>query len=290
MPELPEVETIRRGLVSKIKGLTIKKIEVLLSKQFKGNPQDVEGAEILDVKRKGKVTIIELDNRENILIHLKMTGQLIFVENQHNTGHVTLNTPIPFGGGNILPAKSTHIIFYFDNGSRLFFNDSRQFGWIKIIKNSELRTAKELQNLGPEPFDKEFTVEYLQKIFSKTSKSIKLVLMDQEKIAGVGNIYANDALWEAKIRPDKPAKELGNLEIKKLREGIIKVLNEGLRYGGSTGGDEAFINVEAEPGKYQNHFKVYQREREKCLRNDGGIIRRITIGGRGTFYCPACQR
>ena len=293
MPELPEVETIRRGLVAKIKGLKIDKVEVLLAKQFKGNPKEVEGATVVDVKRRGKVTIVELDNGKSLLIHLKMTGQLVFAPSskiKDQRSKLILERPIPFGGGNELPAKSTHVIIHFMDGSRLFFNDSRQFGWFKIIKNSELRIADEIRRLGVEPFDKEFTVEYLQKILAKSNKAIKLILMDQEKIAGVGNIYANDALWEAGILPTRSAKSLKNQETEKLREAIIKVLNEGLKYGGSTGGDEAFINVEGQPGNYQHHFRVYQREGEKCLRNDGGIIKRITLSGRGTFYCPACQR
>lgn len=155
-------------------------------------------------------------------------------------------------------------------------------------------------NLGPEPFDKEFTMDYLKQIFSKTAKPVKLVLMDQEKMAGIGNIYANEALWEAGIDPRTPAKKLlarrslgeggSNEEIKKLREGIIKVLGEGIKYGGSSAADEAYIKPNGEPGNYQQHFRVYQRDGEKCLRNDGGIIKRITLGGRGTFYCPVCQK
>lgn len=297
MPELPEVETIRRGLVTKIKGLKIKKVEVLLPKQFQGKPSEVEGAKVLDIRRRGKINIIDLDNGMSLLIHLKLTGQLIFVENQHNTEHVTLNTPIPFGGGNTLPAKSTHIIFDFSDGSKLFYNDLRQFGWIKVL--GTLSNLGDLDKLGPEPLDfargkpfanKDFTVDYLQKIFAKTGKPVKLVLMEQEKIAGVGNIYANDALWEAGIMPTKSTKTLSEKEIKILREAIIKVLEEGIKYGGSTGEDEAYVNVEGNPGAYQKHFRVYQRKGEKCLRNDGGVIKRITLGGRGTFFCPACQR
>jgi len=284
MPELPEVETIRRGLVAKIKGLKIAKVEVLLAKQFIGKPSEVEGATVKDVRRRGKINIIDLDNGKSLLIHLKLTGQLVFVEHGITLGH-----PITFAGTE-LPAKSTHIIFGFSDGSRLFYNDLRQFGWMKVVQSSKLKVQSDLEKLGPEPFSKEFTIEYLQKILAKSNKAIKLILMDQEKIAGVGNIYANDALWEAGILPAKPAKTIRYKDIKILREAIIKVLNDGLKYGGSTGGDEAFINVEGEPGNYQNHFRVYQREGEKCLRNDGGIIKRITVGGRGTFFCPRCQK
>ncbi len=293
MPELPEVETIRRGLAAKIKGLKIKKVEVLLAKQFQGKPSEVEGAKVVDVRRRGKINIIELNNGKSLLIHLKLTGQLVFAQSSNikaPSSKIVLGHPIPFGGGNTLPAKSTHIIFNFSDGSRLFYNDVRQFGWIKVVPLGDLGNLSDLNKLGPEPFDKEFTSEYLQKIFSKTGKPVKLVLMDQEKMAGVGNIYANDALWEARIDPQIPAKQLDNLTIEQLRKAIVKVLEEGIRYGGSTGGDEAFVNVEGHPGAYQKHFRVYQRQGEKCLRNDGGVIERTALGGRGTFFCPKCQK
>jgi len=285
MPELPEVETIKRFLEKAIVGKTIRNIEVRKAKIFQGKPEEVIGRKIEGIERRGKMLIIKLSEDKALVVHFKLTGQMVWIPRAGE--RITFGHPIPFAGTE-LPAKTTHVIFDI-NGGKLFYNDLRQFGWIKVITNYELRITDYLKNLGPEPFDKEFTVENLQRIFSRSSKPIKLVLMDQTKIAGVGNIYANEALFEAGILPTKPAKKLRNEEIKKLREVVIKVLREGIKYGGSSAKDEAYIKPTGEPGGYQQHFRVYQRAGEKC-RKCGTIIKRINLGGRGTFWCPKCQK
>ena len=287
MPELPEVETIKRVLEKAIVGKTIKNIEVRKAKIFQGDAREVIGETIEGIERRGKMLIIKLSGGQALVVHFKLTGQMVWAEEKEigkrKKEKVILGHPIPFAGTE-LPAKTTHVIFEIDGG-RLFYNDLRQFGWIKVVKLDQL---DKLDQLGPEPFDKEFTTEYLEGIFSRTSKPIKLVLMDQTKIAGVGNIYANEALFEAGILPTRPAKKLGNEEIKKLRKAIIKVLEEGIKYGGSSAKDEAYIKPTGEPGSYQQHFRVYQRAGEKC-RKCGTIIKRINLGGRGTFWCEKCQ-
>jgi len=291
MPELPEVETIKRTLQKAIVGKTIKNIEVRKAKIFQGRPQEVIGRKIEGIERRGKMLIIKLSGDKALVIHFKLTGQMVWAEENskfeiRNSKFVVLGHPIPFAGTE-LPAKTTHVIFEI-NGGKLFYNDLRQFGWIKVISNIKYQISNIVGELGAEPFDKEFTTEYLQQIFSRSSKPIKLVLMDQSKIAGVGNIYANEALFEAGILPTKPAKRLRNEEIEKLRGAIIKVLEEGIKYGGSSAKDEAYIKPTGEPGSYQQHFRVYQRAGEKC-RKCGAIIKRINLGGRGTFFCPNCQ-
>jgi len=292
MPELPEVETIKRVLEKAIVGKTIKNIEVRKAKIFQGEPQEVIGRKIEGIERRGKMLIIKLSGDKALAVHFKLTGQMVWIEENpkskiQNPKFVILGHPIPFAGTE-LPAKTTRVIFDIDGG-KLFYNDLRQFGRIKVISNVKSQISNLTGELGVEPFDKEFTVEYLGRVFSRTSKPIKLVVMDQTKIAGVGNIYANEALFEAGILPTRPAKKLGNEEIKKLREAIIKVLEEGIKYGGSSAKDEAYIKPTGEPGSYQQHFRVYQRAGEKC-RKCGTIIKRINLGGRGTFWCPTCQK
>jgi len=198
---------------------------------------------------------------------------------------VTLGHPIPFVGTQ-LPAKTTHVIFTV-NGGKLFYNDLRQFGWIKV--RDKKGTEREVGTLGVEPLTKEFTPEKLSQIFAKTKRPIKLVLMDQGKMAGVGNIYANDALFEAGIIPTRPANTLNQGMVKKLHRAIEKVLSDGLKYGGSSARDEAYIKPTGEPGSYQEHFRVYQKEGQSCPKC-GKTIKRIKFGGRGTFFCPRCQK
>lgn len=263
MPELPEVETIKLILQKYLAGKKIKDITIRKAKIFRGDPQEVIGKTIKEVERRGKVLIIRLSGNKVLLVHLKLTGQLVFGE----------------------PGKTTHVIFDID-GQKLLYNDLRQFGWIKVI--NKLSNCG-LENLGPEPFDQGFTLEYLKKVFAKTARPIKTVLMDQEKIAGIGNIYANEALFASGILPVKQAKELSDLEIVRLKKAIVKILKEGIKYGGSSAKDESYIKPNGEPGSYQKHFRVYQRQGKNCLRCKK-IIKRINLGGRGTFYCPVCQK
>lgn len=285
MPELPEVETIKRILQKAIVGKKIVDIEVRKPKIFQGEAKEVIGETIEEIERKGKMLLIKLSGDKGLLIHLKLTGQIVWVPDGGKK--VTLGHPIPFAGSK-LPAKTTHVIFTI-NGGKLFYNDLRQFGWIKVISNIKHQMSNMIGKLGLEPFDREFTVDYLKQIFSRTSRPIKIVLMDQEKIAGIGNIYANEALFEAGILPTKPANKLKDSEIKKLKEAIIKVLKEGIKYGGSSAKDEAYIKPTGEPGQYQQYFRVYQRAGEKC-RKCGTVIKRMNLGGRGTFWCPKCQK
>ncbi len=283
MPELPEVETIKRSLEKSLLGKRIVGVQILLAKQFKGEKKQVLGKRVTAIKRRGKILIISLSGGKNLVIHFKLTGQLVWVPGKGR--RVTLGHPIPFAGSE-LPAKTTHIIFDIDGG-QLFFNDLRQFGWVKVIDENDLE--KETDKLGVEPLTENFSHEYLKQAFSKTKKPIKLVLMDQEKIAGIGNIYANEALFEAGILPTRPAKELTEIQLKKLKDAVFKVLKEGLKYGGSSAADEAYIKPTGEAGEYQKHFRVYQRENQQCNKC-GGKIKRINLGGRGTFFCPTCQR
>jgi len=260
MPELPEVETIRKGIIAKLKGKKIAKVDIRLPKLFIGNPKDIIGAKIIDAQRVAKILEIVLDNGYSILIHLKLTGQLIY-QGQENS--------------------FTHIIYTFTDGSKLLYNDLRKFGWHKIVKSERV---DELLGSVPEPLTKELTTKYLAEIFAKTAKPIKLVLMDQQKIGGIGNIYANDALYWAGILPTRPAKTLSEVEIKNLKKAIEKVITLGLKYGGSS--ENTYVNIEGKKGKYMEHSAVYQQKKDP----QGHPLKKITLGGRGTFYCGICQK
>lgn len=288
MPELPEVETIRIGLQNKIVGLKITDFEVRLAKIFQGDVKDVVGSKIENIRRRAKILIIDLDNGKSLIIHLKLTGQLVYHQNGSPAGgSATFGHPIPYAG-TTLPAKTTHAIFSFNNGGVLYFNDMRKFGYIKLVKTSEVENLKVMQEFGPEPFTPGFTLGKFKEILLKRNKPAKLVLMDQAIIAGVGNIYANEALFLAKIHPNRKASELTSGDIEKLYKYLLQVLKEGIRYGGSS--ENSYINALGEKGTMQEHFRAYSRQGENCPNRCGGIIKRITLGGRGTFYCPICQR
>lgn len=284
MPELPEVETIRLGLQDKIIDLTITDVEVRVGKIFQGDVKDVIGAKIKNIRRRAKILILDLDNGQSLVIHLKLTGQLVYHKNGNKT---TFGHPIPFAG-TLLPAKTTHVIFTFSDESVLYYNDLRKFGYIKIVKTNEIEKLKVMEKFGPEPFTPEFTLEKFKEILLRKKMPIKLVLMDQTQIAGVGNIYANEALFLAKINPQQKANQLNETQIKNLYQSLLAVLKEGIKYGGSS--ENAYVNALGEKGKMQEHFRVYSRQGKSCPNNCGGTIKRITLGGRGTYLCPACQR
>ncbi len=281
MPELPEVETMRLGLQKYIVGHKIIDIQIKVPKLFVGNKNDVIGAKIVGLKRIGKGLIIKLSNNFILAVHLKMTGQLIYSDNK--TKDLRLSAKI---GGTSLPSKYSHIIFTLDRNASLYYNDLRRFGWIKVVKKDRLMQIPFFKEMGPEPL-KDLTFAKFKEIISKSNLAIKVLLMDQKKIGGIGNIYANDACFEAKINPRQPAKQISEREIKKLYDSISKVLQNGLEYGGSS--DENFVNALGQEGNYQNHTLVYGREKELCT-VCGKPIKKIKLGGRGTYFCPNCQK
>lgn len=289
MPELPEVETIRKGLLGKTKGKKIKAVEIRVPKLFIGDKKDVIGAKISDVGRVGKILQIVLNNDYSILIHLKMTGQLVYQPKKTSN-----RRPINFKGGHPqkaydqpLPHQYTHIIYTFSNGSHLYFNDLRKFGWNKVVETKEAEKELGPEKFGPEPGAKDFTIDYLKKILSRSKKPIKQLIMDQDKISGVGNIYSSEGLFYARIAPQRPANSLRDREIKKLKQGLEKAINLGIKYGGSS--ENTYVDISGKKGKYMDIAAVYQRKGAKC-RRCGGKIRSQKIGGRTAFWCPKCQK
>lgn len=300
MPELPEVETVKLGLQKYLIGNIIEDVEIRYSKIFYGDKNDIIRAKIADIKRIGKGLIIELDNGFVIAIHLKMTGQLIFRDSQIQ--NIPISSKV-LGG---VPSKHTHVIFkikspHFAKASRgeqnserktnevisyLYFNDIRKFGWIKVLKTEDIKRLPFFKEMGLDPL-KELTIETFTNILSASNLPIKVLLMDQKKIGGIGNIYANEGLFEAGIDPRRKAKTLTEAEIKKLYDSIRLVLKKGIKYEGAS--DERFVNILGQDGHFQEHFKVYGRDGKDCARCAGQITK-IQLGGRGTFFCPKCQR
>lgn len=289
MPELPEVETIRRQLDEVLVGKTIHDVEVLREKSFAGDPKKLKGWKIKNILRKSKVIEILFEGKEEIvIIHLKMTGQLIFVPGAKGLvrgakrivgGHPTADWVKE------LPSKHTRVIWTFKDGSKLFFNDMRVFGWMKVIQQKKYEA--EIRKMTPDVIDDDFTFDYLFGLLKKTKKPIKLVLLDQDKIGGLGNIYVCDALFLARINPVRKSDSLTKSEVKKLHQAAIEVIKLGIKYGGASSSN--YVDVSGLGGSYQDHFLVYKRAGEKC-QNCGTKIEKIKMGGRGTFFCPKCQK
>ena len=289
MPELPEVEIIKRGLQEKIVGKTIADVEVRAAKSFQGKSEDVKGTEIKSVERKAKMIVIALSNGKFLLIHLKLTGQLVFDRKAGDkSSRVAGGHPSKDWVAD-LPSKFTYVIFHFTDGGILYFNDLRKFGYIKVLTKDELEKQNLYKNLGPEPYSKDLTPEYLMKIFSRRPKAkIKQLIMDQAVIAGVGNIYADESLFCARIVPTRAAKDVKRSELVKILECLKKVMDFSIAHGGSS--ENTFVDVEGKQGKMQDYFRVYRKTGQKCPNNCGGVIKRITLGGRGTHFCPQCQQ
>lgn len=280
MPELPEVETIKLGLQKYLVGKKILGVEVRLRRIFSGNIKDIIGAKVTSIDRFGKGLVINLNNGYLIAVHIKLTGQ--FVYRDFTTSKLKLSPKV----GTQIPNKFTHVIFKLNKGAFLYYNDMRQFGWIKIVESSKLKDIGFFKDLGPEPF-KDLTFSLFEKIIRSSNVGIKPLIMDQKKIGGIGNIYANDGLFDAAIDPRRKAKTLTDAESKKLYDSVLKVLKKGLENGGAS--ELNYVNALGQEGEYQHHFLVYGREKDPC-RVCKTLIKKIKLGGRGTYFCPDCQK
>lgn len=288
MPELPEVETIKRGLSKLIIGRQITSINRNNLKSFQGSDGDTRrflvGAKVQSVHRRAKVLLIDLTTDYSLMIHLKMTGQLVFVDKDQRfgAGHPTDSLV------GELPDKSTRVSFEFADGSQLFFNDQRKFGWIKLLPTIEVQNVDFMKKVGPEPLADDFTVANFTARFQKRLRSsIKAALLDQTVIAGVGNIYADESLWGAKIHPKRLVESIKPAEFKKLYEEVRAVMNFSIEKGGST--NRNYVNAEGKKGSYMDFAKVFRREGQACPRCGSEIIK-IRVAGRGTHICPVCQK
>jgi len=274
MPELPEVTTIVNELKNEIVGKTIDDVDIRLPKIVQGEISKIISQKVTDVERRAKLIIIRLSN-DNLAIHLKMTGQLFFLP--------------PRSKQTIAGEKEnkfTHVVFHFSDGSRLLFNDLRQFGYVKLLNGEQLAKLIE-EDYGIEPVDPAFTAEKLKEIIRlHPTMRAKALLTDQSIIAGIGNIYVDESLWEAKIHPLTKTGTLADSEVKALYEGIKKVLADALKYRGTS--MDTYRRTTGEKGEYELHRRVYRRDGQPCPRCST-TIKRITVGGRGTHFCPKEQ-
>lgn len=280
MPELPEVETIRRGLIDRIVGLQIERITINAPKLFRGDPDLILHQPITDIRRIAKVLVIDLANNYSLLVHFKMTGQLVFVGSQELAigGHPEKAYQQP------LPHKYTHLIYQLSNQSTLYYNDLRKFGWHRVVPSDQVKSEIGPSLSGVDILSTDFTLKYfstLPKIRPK--KSIKELILDQSLLAGLGNIYAAEALWLAKVRPDRLANSLSDRELSALYKAIKKVIALSLKYGGSS--FNSYVNATGEQGTYLQFAQVYRKEQD----SKGHTIQRLKQGGRTTHYCPICQ-
>lgn len=301
MPELPEVETVRIGLSRLLPGKRVLAVWHDWEKSFPNAPEDVEqfliGAKILEVKRRAKVLIIELDSQYALVIHLKMTGQLVYVRNADKliANSLQLTAEERFGAGHPsdslikkLPDKSTRIAFELDNGAKLFFNDQRKFGWAKLIPSIEVPNIDFMRKVGPEPLAADFTAKAFQERFRRRpNANIKAALLDQTVIAGVGNIYADESLWGAKIHPQTLVKNISQKKMNTLFVQLRKILELSIKKGGST--DRNYVDAEGRKGSYLSFANVFRKTGQPCPRC-GTPIEKIRVAGRGTHLCPKCQK
>lgn len=288
MPELPEVETIRAGLAKLLPGKIVKDVWYDWDKSFPNAPADVArflvGSKIEKVRRRAKVLIIELSGGWALIIHLKMTGQLVFVDEGKR-----------FGAGHPgkelvgeLPVKSTRVIMDFTDGSKLFFNDQRKFGWMRLMPAIEIPEIDFFKKVGPEPLDDDFTVDkFIKRLMRRKNSNIKAVLLDQTVVAGIGNIYADEALWGAKIHPSTLVANVSKTKLVLLYNSLRDVLNLSIKKGGST--DKNYVDAQGKKGSYLAFANVFRREGQPCPRC-GTPIEKIRVAGRGTHICPHCQK
>ena len=272
MPEMPEVETVRRTLTPLAVGKTIKRVDVWYDKVIVGDvksfQQQLKGKTIEKIDRYGKYLLFRLGDL-TIVSHLRMEGKYRLI---------TADAP---------REKHEHLQFIFTDGSALRYDDVRKFGRLQLVETGTERIVTGIKHLGPEALSPEFTEDYFAKALKNKTKKIKNLLLDQTVVAGLGNIYVDEVLWQAKINPVAEPKDLTKQQVQDLYEAINSTIKEAIKLGGTT--VHSFLNAEGQAGGYQDRLEVYGRAGEDCLRCGGKLVK-IKVNGRGTTYCPNCQR
>ncbi|MDQ2844858.1 MAG: bifunctional DNA-formamidopyrimidine glycosylase/DNA-(apurinic or apyrimidinic site) lyase [Actinomycetota bacterium] len=288
MPELPEVETLRRGLDSTLVGKRIEAVQVLWRPSFDVSQRRIDvhvtGHRLAAARRRGKVLLLDLDNEQHLMMHPKMTGQLVVAEHGSTVfagGHPSRKMLEP------MPNVTTRVVFTLSADTVLYFNDQRKFGWIRLVDTGSLAGEEFLSRLGPEPSSAAFTRGGLRAQLARHPRAmIKAMILDQSTVAGIGNIYADEALHLARIDPRRPAGSLTAGEVARLHDAIVSVIGRAVEHGGTSFVE--YVNDFRGSGSHLAEARVFQRAGEPC-RRCGTTIQRIRVAGRGTNICPHCQ-
>jgi formamidopyrimidine-DNA glycosylase len=289
MPELPEVETVRRGLASTVVGRRLEAIEPLAEGSLRATVDELDrlvlGRRIAGVERRGKLLMLDLEGGSRLLVHLMMTGQLVVTEAARTMfagGHPSKSMLEP------MPNQTTRVILTLSGGRRLFFNDGRRFGWIRPATVDELEADPFIAGLGPEPLSEDFTLAGFRSQLRRHARApIKAVILDQTVVAGIGNIYADESLHLARIHPRRPAGELMPAQVRRLHDAIPTIIGQAIEHGGTS--FAGYVNAARGRPGYLEAARVFRREGLPCPRC-GTAIERTRVAGRGTNFCPRCQR
>lgn len=287
MPELPEVETVRRGLNQLIVGKRVARVSHDTPKSFPNAETQVSqfliGSTIVAIRRRAKVLLVDLSTEHTLVIHLKMTGQLVYRGAE------------AFGAGHPsdsligeLPDRSTRVIITFYDDSTLYFNDQRKFGWVKLYPTIEVPNIDFMKRVGPEPLEGNLShTDFVQRMRRRNGTTVKAALLDQTVIAGIGNIYADEGLWGARVHPATRVRDITDEQVSTLLDELRTVLTLSIDKGGST--DKNYVNAEGKRGSYIDFARVFRREGQPCQRHLDVLIGKSRVAGRGTHTCPVCQ-
>lgn len=287
MPELPEVETVKTGLQKLLPNLQVDAVTFDTPKSFPNASSDVEqfliGTKVTAVRRRAKVLLIDVSSEYTLVIHLKMTGQLVFVDKAQRFGAGHPNDSLV----GLLPDKSTRVTLSFVGGGKLYFNDQRKFGWMRLLPTVAVPELDFFKRVGPEPLDDDFTaVVFTRRLQRRKNTSIKAALLDQSVLAGIGNIYADEGLWRARIHPATLVKDVSEEKLQSLHQALRAVLQLSIDKGGSS--NHTYVDAEGNKGSYMQFANVFRREGKACKRC-GTEIMKTRVAGRGTHTCPRCQ-
>ena len=288
MPELPEVEVVKKSLENKLKNLTIKKVVINNNKlRYKINKiqfYKIKEKKIISIKRRSKYLLINLNQDLTILAHLGMTGKFFIIKRNNKKQKTSFYYSIKNN-----ESKHDHLVFYLSKGFKLIYNDVRKFGFLKILKTKNALISRHLKFLGPEPLSKKFNLNYVIKYVINKKLTIKNLLMNQKFVSGLGNIYCNEILFLCRLNPHKIVKSINKKDLVNIVRFTKKILKVSIMQGGSS--IKNFANTEGKNGNFQQKFNVYNKEKSKCIRKKcSGVIQKIYTSNRSSFFCSRCQK